>query len=79
MVRKLSKARLRFVIVIVQSKTKIAQTMHIVQSAARILVKLFQSRLDSSVFDHGRRIWENAKRGNFKTSFKRQVTKSYYF
>ena len=79
MVRKLSKARLRFVIVIVQSKTKIAQTMHIVQSAARILVKLFQSRLDSSVFDHGGNMRENAKRKSFEGSSERQVIKSDYF
>ena len=37
LVRKLSKARLKFMIVIVQSKTEIVQTMHIVQSAARII------------------------------------------
>ena len=33
----LSKVSLKFVIVIVQSKTEIIQTMHIVQSAARII------------------------------------------
>ena len=37
LVRKLSKARLKFIIAIVQSKTEIAQSMHIVQSAARII------------------------------------------
>ena len=37
LVRKLSKPRLRFIIVIVQSKTKIVQIMHIVQTAARII------------------------------------------
>ena len=37
LVRKLSKARLTFVIVIVQSKTEIVQTMHTVQYAARII------------------------------------------
>ena len=34
---KLSKAWLKFIIVIVQSKTEIVQTMHIVRSAARII------------------------------------------
>ena len=34
---KLSKAWLKFIIVIVQSKTEIVQTMHIVQSAPRII------------------------------------------
>ena len=37
LVRKLSKTRLRFVIVIAQSKTEVAQSKHIVQSAARII------------------------------------------
>ena len=37
LVRKLSKARLTFVIVIVQSKTEIVQTMYTVQYAARII------------------------------------------
>ena len=37
LVRKLSKARLKFIIAIVQSKTEIVQSMHIVQSAARII------------------------------------------
>ena len=37
LVRKLSKARLKFIIVIVQSKTEIVQAMHIVQSPARII------------------------------------------
>ena len=37
LVRKLSKARLKFIIVIVQNKTEIVQTMHIFQSAARII------------------------------------------
>ena len=37
LVSKLSKARLKFMIAIVQSKTEIVQTMHIVQSAARII------------------------------------------
>ena len=37
LVPKLSKAWLKFIIVTVQSKTEIAQTMHIVQSAARII------------------------------------------
>ena len=37
LVRKLSKGRLKFIIVIVQSKTEIVQTMHIVQSAAIII------------------------------------------
>ena len=37
LVRKLSKTRLRFVIVIVQSKTEVVQSKHIVQSAARII------------------------------------------
>ena len=37
LVRKLSKGRLKFIIVIVQSKTGIVQTMHIVQSAAIII------------------------------------------
>ena len=37
LVRKLSKARLKFIIVIVQSKTEIVRTMHTVQSAARII------------------------------------------
>ena len=44
-----------------------------------LLVKQFQSRQDSLVFDHGRKIRENAKRENFKTSPERQVTKSDYF
>ena len=34
---KLSKAWLKFIIVIVQSKTEIVQTMHIVQSVPRII------------------------------------------
>ena len=37
LVRKLSKARLKFITAIVQSKTEIVQSMHIVQSAARII------------------------------------------
>ena len=37
LVSKLSKAQLKFMIAIVQSKTEIVQTMHIVQSAARII------------------------------------------
>ena len=37
LVRKLSKARLKFIIVIVQSKTEIEQSMYIVQSTARII------------------------------------------
>ena len=37
LVRKLSKARLKFIIVIVQSKTEIVRTMHTVQSTARII------------------------------------------
>ena len=37
LVRKLSKARLKFIIVIVQSKTEIVQATHIVQSAAKII------------------------------------------
>ena len=37
LVRKLSKARLKFIIVIVQSKTEIEQSMYIVQSAARLI------------------------------------------
>ena len=37
LVPKLSKAWLKFIIVTVQSKTEIVQTMHIVQSAARII------------------------------------------
>ena len=37
LVRKLSKAPLKFIIVIIQSKTEIVQSMHIVQSAARII------------------------------------------
>ena len=44
-----------------------------------LLVKLFQSRLDSSAFDHGGKIQENAKRENFKTSSEKKVTKSDYF
>ena len=39
LVRKLSEANLKFIIVIVQSKTEIVQTMDIVQSAARIIGK----------------------------------------
>ena len=35
--RKLSKARLKFIIAIVQSKTEIVQSIYIVQSAARII------------------------------------------
>ena len=37
LVGKLSKTRLRFVIVIVQTKTEVVQNKHIVQSAARII------------------------------------------
>ena len=37
LVRKLSKAQLKFIIAIVQSKTEIAQTMRIVESATRII------------------------------------------
>ena len=37
LVPKLSKAWLKFIIVTVQSKSEIVQTMHIVQSAARII------------------------------------------
>ena len=37
LVRKLSKARLKFIIAIVQSKTEIVQSIYIVQSAARII------------------------------------------
>ena len=37
LVRKLFKARLKFIIVIVQSKTEIVQTKQIVQSATRII------------------------------------------
>ena len=37
LVRKISKARLKFIIAIVQSKTEIVQGMHIVQSVARII------------------------------------------
>ena len=37
LVRKLSKAPLKFIIVIVQSKTEIVQSMHIVQIAARTI------------------------------------------
>ena len=37
LVRKFCKAQLKFIIVIVQSKTEIVQSMHIVQSAARII------------------------------------------
>ena len=53
--------------------------MHIVKSVARIIGELFQSRLDSSAFDHGGKIRENVKKENFKTSSERQVTKSDYF
>ena len=70
--------QLKFIIVIVQSKTKVVQTMHIVKSVARIIGELFQSRLDSSAFDHGGKIRENVKKENFKTSSERQVTKSDY-
>ena len=44
-----------------------------------LLVKLFQSRLDLSVFDHGGKMRENAKKENFKTPSERQVTKSGLF
>ena len=37
LVRKLSKARLKFIIAIVQSKTEIVQSIYIAQSAARII------------------------------------------
>ena len=37
LLRKLSKARLKFIIVIVLSKTEIVQSMHIVQNAAGII------------------------------------------
>ena len=37
LIRKLSKARLKFIIAIVQSKTEIVQSIYIVQSAARII------------------------------------------
>ena len=37
LVRKLSKARLKSIIVIVQRKTEIVQSMHINQSAVRII------------------------------------------
>ena len=40
LVRKLSKAWLKFIIVIVQSKSEIAQTMRIVQRAAKIIGEL---------------------------------------
>ena len=79
LVRKLSKARLKFIIVIVKSKTEIVQSMTLSKVRLELLVKLFQSRLDSSVFDHGGKMRENAKRENFKTFSEIQVTKSDYF
>ena len=40
---KFSKARLKFIIVIVKSKTEIVQSIKVVQSGLELMVKLFQS------------------------------------
>ena len=64
LVRKLSKARLKFINVIVAlSKVRL-----------ELLVKL-----DLSVFDRGAKMRENAKTENLKTSSGTQVTRSDYF
>ena len=47
---KFSKARLKFIIVIVKSKTEIVQSIKIVQSGLELMVKLFQSSFFSWKF-----------------------------
>ena len=79
LVPKLSKVRLKFIIVIFQVKLKLSKVCTLSKVQLELLVKLFQSRLDSSGIDHVGKIRENAKRENFKTSSERQVTKSNYF
>ena len=60
-------------------KLKLSKVYTFSKVRLELLVKLFQSRLDSLVFGQGGKMRENAKRENFKTSSERQVTKSDYF